>query len=171
MLEVQQNKTGGRQNARPMGKTRKDTPSRELVRLSWLIQQLDDQGVGQQQLADLTGLKISYLNQLKNYDRYNKTGFGTDILRQVMSGLRLSPSYFFDDYDGQQDYRLHLLSAKRDEKRVASIEKQLADGERDRVEQGVKVAKLEAQLLELRADVRKIIEALENTQRRGRARG
>lgn len=159
-MDVQQNKLGLCQNPRPMGKTRKDTPSRELVRLSWLIQQLDNLGMSQAQIAEMTGVKSSYLNQLRHYDRYNKTGFGTDTLRQVMSGLRLSPSYFFDDYEGQQDHRLHLLSAKRDEKRVASIEQQLAASERERSLQAIEIAHLKADQASLRADMRKLIEAV-----------
>jgi transcriptional regulator with XRE-family HTH domain len=169
-VDVQQNKLETRENPKPMGRTRKDTPSRELVRLSWLIQQLDDLGMGQAAIAEMTGVKSSYLNQLRHYDRYRKTGFGTDTLRQIMSGLGLSPSYFFDDYPDQQDHRLHLLSAKRDEKRVAAIEQALQTSERERAAQAVELAHMKADLAAVRADLRQVVEALKGGPRKRTAR-
>ena len=174
MLAVQQNKAPTGDNARKMGRTRKDSPSRELVRFSWLIQQLEDTGFGQKKIADLTGVKISYLNQLKNFEKYGKTGLGTDTLRQIMKGLNLSPSYFFDDYEGQQDHKLHLLSAKRDEKRVSAIEHGLAEAERERAQQRTELAQLREQLVEqrqdvaaMKADLRRVLDALNAHAPRG----
>lgn len=147
MLEVHTNKISGCENAPRMGRTRKD-PSRELIRFSWLISQLEAAGIGQQEIAHRTSIKISYLNQIKSYEKYGKTGVGAETVRLAMDGLRLSPSYFFADYEGQQDFRLHLLSALRDEKRIAAMETGLAAIERERAAQAVELAQLKAREVE-----------------------
>ncbi|RPH75610.1 XRE family transcriptional regulator, partial [bacterium] len=122
----QQNKVEPRETARRMGRTRRDEPTRELVRLSRLIVDCEHNGLPQAELAALTGLKISYLNQIRNYDKYGKTGVGAEIVRLVMKGLGIEPEYFFGDYEGDRPYTMYLLSAKRDEKRVTAIEQRLA---------------------------------------------
>lgn len=147
MLEVHTNKIDGCENQRRMGRTRKD-PSRELIRFSWLITQLEAAGIGQQEVAHRTGIKISYLNQIKSYEKYGKTGVGAETVRLAMDGLRLSPSYFFADYEGQQDFRLHLLSAMRDEKRVTAVETGLAQADRERAAQAIELAQLKARDVE-----------------------
>jgi len=161
MNEVHSNKTLACENPSRMGRTRKD-PSRELIRFSWLITQLEAAGISQMEVVARTGIKISYLNQIKSYEKYGKTGVGAETVRLAMDGLRLSPSYFFADYEGQQDFRLHLLSAMRDEKRVGAVETGLAQADRERAAQAIEIAQLKArdveraqQMAELRAEFRR----------------
>lgn len=114
---------------RGMGKPARYTPTRELLRFEWLLQQLEDRGVTQKQVTELTGIKKAHLNQIKHHERYRKTGVGAEWIGLMTKGLNLDPAYFFDEYDGPADHRLYLLSAKRDEKRVASIESRLGSVE------------------------------------------
>jgi transcriptional regulator with XRE-family HTH domain len=118
----QQTKPRLGENARTMGKSARYTPTRELLRFEWLLQQLEDKGIGQKEVVELTGIKKSHLNQIKHHERYRKSGVGAEWIGLMSKGLRLDPAYFFDEYEGPADHRLYLLSAKRDEKRVASIE-------------------------------------------------
>lgn len=159
MLEVHTNKIGGCENPRRMGRTRKD-PSRELIRFSQLISQLEAAGISQMEIAHRTGIKISYLNQIKSYEKYGKTGVGAETVRLAMQGLRLSPSYFFADYEGQQDFRLHLLSALRDEKRMGAVENAVSTGERERAAQAVELAQLKARDVERSQELKELREMM-----------
>ena len=165
MLEVHSNKTAPCENPHRMGRTRK-SPSRELIRFSWLISQLEAAGMGQVEIAKATGIKISYLNQIKQYEKYGKTGVGAETVRLAMTGLKIDPSYFFDDYEGEKSHRLFPLSAKRDEKRVSAIETALATADRERANQAVEIAKLKAdavaraqEMAEMRAELRRALGA------------
>jgi transcriptional regulator with XRE-family HTH domain len=149
MLEVHSNKTAPCENPPRMGRTRK-APSRELIRFSWLISQLEAAGMGQMEIAKATGIKISYLNQIKQYEKYGKTGVGAETVRLAMTGLKIDPSYFFDDYE--------------DEKRVSAIEASLALADRERADQAVEIAKLKAAMIgrdqevaEMRAELRRAL--------------
>lgn len=148
-----------------MGRTRRDQPTRELLRLYWLIKQAEENGLGQQELARLTGIKISYLNQIRNYDKYGKTGVGAEIVRLVMKGLGLEAEYFFGDYEGERPYTIYLLSAKRDEKRVTAIERRLDRTEQSDATRDMVVAELKARLLEQEQKVA-AMEAQERTRAR-----
>jgi len=52
----------------------------------------------------------------------------------MRDGLRIDPAYFFDDYEGDRDFRVYLLSEKRAEKRLDAFEARLATLERSDVE-------------------------------------
>lgn len=114
-------------DAPAMGKKTRYELSREGERFHWLLNQLWNGGRGleQKQISKATGLSRSYLNtwiHIKDDSNAGRTGFGTEIIRRVKDGLKISPDYFFDDYEGQADHRLYLLSAKRDEVRMAAVE-------------------------------------------------
>lgn len=145
-------RTGG-QNRRGMGKSARYTPTRELLRFHWLLRQLEDSGVTQKQVIELTGIKKSHLTQIVHYERYRKTGVGAEWIGLMTKGLHLDPAYFFDEYDGQKDFRLYLLSAKRDEKRVQSIETRLQTLELRDAEKDTRLAELREKLLEKTGEV------------------
>lgn len=158
-----------------MGRTRRDAPTRELLRFAWLIAQMDALGVKQSEFARRTGIKLSYLNQILNHDKYGKTGIGAEHVRLAMEGFKIDPAYFFDPYEGERDHRLYLLSAKRDEKRVSAIEQTVAANQRTHASHDVELARLKEQLLKqsqdleaMRGDLRRALEAL---GARERARG
>lgn len=114
-------------DARVMAKKTRYELSREGERFHWLLNQLwnGGRGVEQKQISKATGLSRSYINtwiRIKEDGNAGRTGFGTEIIRRVRDGLKISPDYFFDDYEGQADHRLYLLSAKRDEVRMAAVE-------------------------------------------------
>jgi transcriptional regulator with XRE-family HTH domain len=103
------------------GKPRKNGPTRELLRLRWLIMQLERDGIGQAELARRTGMTTSYVNAIRNPDRGRNSGIGAEIVRQMKDGLGLSEKYFFDDYDGERPYAMYLLDAKREERRIDTL--------------------------------------------------
>lgn len=78
------------------------------------------------EFARLTGMDSTHVNKLRNYESSGRTSVGAEIVRLVKDGLKVDPLFFFEDYDdskeGVRDYRLYLLSAKRDEKRVSALE-------------------------------------------------
>lgn len=144
----QQNKVGTGEATRRMGRTRRDEPTRELKRFSQLIVQLERDGISQTEIAQRTGIKMSYLNQIRNYGRYGKTGIGAEHIRLAMSGLKVDPSYFFDELEVEPDYRVYLLSAKRDEKRVSAIEHAVAASERRDADHAIEIAQLKRLVIE-----------------------
>jgi transcriptional regulator with XRE-family HTH domain len=105
---------------------RRNGPVLAVRRLAALIAQLEQRGMSGVDLADLIGVGESRLNKLKNYESSGRTSFEVEIVGRVMHGLKIDPLFFFEEYDdakeGTRDYRLYLLSAKRDEKRVSAIE-------------------------------------------------
>jgi transcriptional regulator with XRE-family HTH domain len=125
------------------GKPRRHVPTREGQRFSWLILQLEQKGLSQAEICRRTGIAPSHLNQLRNIERGSRSGIGAEIVRKVKDGLGIDPAYFFDDYEGQKPFELYSLSAKRDENRVAAIEKGLAEDQRQ-------VATLQTELAKLR---------------------
>jgi transcriptional regulator with XRE-family HTH domain len=122
---------------------RREGVTRETQRMCWLLEQLAAMGVGQAEVARRTGIDSTYLNKLRRLEISGRSSIGADIVRRVKDGLRIDPSYFYDDYEGQKDHRLYLLSAKRDEKRVSGLENGQASLE-------LEVSKLRTDLLELR---------------------
>lgn len=58
-------------------------------------------------------------------------GIGASIVRQVRDGVRVHPNYFFDDYEGERPYKMYLLTAVRDERRVSAIEDEVAKMRRE----------------------------------------
>lgn len=58
-------------------------------------------------------------------------GIGAAIVRQVRDGVRVHPNYFFDDYEGERPYKMYLLTAIRDEKRVSAIEDEVGKMRRE----------------------------------------
>lgn len=139
-----------------MGKPARYTPTRELLRFHWLLRQLEDSGVTQKQVIELTGIKKSHLTQIVHYERYRKTGVGAEWIGLMTKGLRLDPAYFFDEYEGPKDFRLYLLSAKRDEKRVQSIETRLQTLERRDAEKDTRLAELREQLIDKTGEVERL---------------
>lgn len=129
-----------RDNARMAGKPRRDTPTREGQRFSWLILQLERKGLSQAEIGRRTGISPTHLNQLRNIERGGRSGIGAEIVRKVKDGLHIDPAYFFEDYEGEKPYELFLLSAKRDEKRVAALEDGLAEAQRIAAAQAVELA-------------------------------
>lgn len=168
----QQNKVGTGEATRRMGRTRRDEPTRELRRFSQLIVQLERDGISQTEIAQRTGIKMSYLNQIRNYERYGKTGIGAEHVRLAMSGLKVDPSYFFDELEVEPDYKLYLLSAKRDEKRVSAIESAVAASQQKDAVRDIEFAQLRKLLLdqtqdlaEVRAELRKALDARPSARR------
>jgi septal ring factor EnvC (AmiA/AmiB activator) len=73
-----------------------------------------------------------------------------------MDGLKLDPSYFFAPYEGEQDHRLHLLSAKRDEKRVSTIESRMDSLETREAARDTEFAKLKESLVEKDQEIKRL---------------
>lgn len=136
-----------RENARMAGKPRRDTPTREGQRFSWLVLQLEREGLSQAEICRRTGISTTHLNQLRNIERGGRSGIGAEIVRKVKDGLHIDPAYFFDDYEGEKPFQLFLLSAKRDEKRVSALEDGLASTQRTAASQAVELAQLRELLL------------------------
>ena len=124
---------------------------RELLRMSWLIRQLQRDGIGQAEMERRTGIESSHLNKLLNYEGARRKGLGADIIRQVRDGLKIDLGYFFDDYDGERNYKVYPLSAKRDEKRVSDIESDVAELKRGRAADAVRDAERDTEMARLRA--------------------
>lgn len=129
------------------GKPRRDTPTREGQRFSWLVLQLEREGLSQAEICRRTGISTTHLNQLRNIERGGRSGIGAEIVRKVKDGLQIDPAYFFDDYEGEKPFQLFLLSAKRDEKRVSALEDGLASAQRTAASQAVELAQLRELLL------------------------
>ena len=114
-------------------------------------------------MARRTGVESSHINKLRSYEKYGRKGLGADIIRLVRDGLKVDVAYFYDDYEGERDYRLYPLSAKRDEKRVSALEE--ADGRHD-----LAIAQLNARLAQLEAQNIALKVELASTTRKGRAK-
>lgn len=113
-------------NSRAMAKETQVERTREAVRFTELIRQLEVDGISQSEMArrmeevappGLTGIDKSYINHHKNETR---KGIGTAIIRLVKDAFGIDPDYFFDDYEGVKDYKLYRLDERR-------VEKQLRD--------------------------------------------
>lgn len=136
-----------RDNPRMAGKPRRHTLTREGQRFSWLVVQLEREGLSQAEICRRTGISTTHLNQLRNIERGSRSGIGAEIVRKVKDGLQIDPAYFFDDYEGEKPFQLFLLSAKRDEKRVSALEDGLAAAQRTAASQAVELARLNELLL------------------------
>lgn len=143
--------------ASSMGKKlgkRRAGPVRPLLRLASLIAQLEQHGTSVTDFAQLIGVGMSRLNKLRNYESSGRTSFEVEIVERVMRGLKIDPLFFFEDYDdskqGTRDYRLYLLSAKRDEKRISAIEEAQKRQELAQAQLNAKIATQEAELVGLR---------------------
>lgn len=156
------------ETSRGMGKSARYSPTRELLRFDWLLQQLEDSGIGQKQVSELTGIKKSHLNQIRHHERYRKTGVGAEWIGLMTKGLRLDPAYFFDEYEGPADHRLYLLSAMRDERRVSSIESRLSAVESINAATSQRMTTLEHENTALRSENRALRAEL---QRRTKSKG
>lgn len=113
------------------GKPKLTTPTREAQRLAWLVIQFEREGMSQAEFCRRTGIHAPYLNAIRNMETAGARGIGASIVRQVRDGLRVHPNYFFDDYEGERPYKMYLLTAIRDEKRVSAIEDEMAKMRRD----------------------------------------
>lgn len=109
--------------------------------------------MNQSELSRRTGIETSYINKLRNLESTGKTAIGADIVRKVRDGLKVSESYFFDDYEGPKDHRLYLLTAKRDEKRVSAIEEHAEKLEARVAQQSIELAQLRADVIGMRQTV------------------
>lgn len=87
--------------------------------------------MSQAEFCRRTGIHPPYLSAIRNMERDGARGIGAAIVRQVRDGLRVHPNYFFDDYEGERPYKMYLLTAIRDEKRVSAIEEELAKMRRE----------------------------------------
>jgi transcriptional regulator with XRE-family HTH domain len=162
-----------RDTVRMAGKPRRDTPTREGQRFSWLLLQLERKGMTQVEICRRTGIAPSHLNQLRHIERGSRSGIGAEIVRKVKDGLQIDPGYFFDDYEGEKQHELFLLSAKRDEKRVAAIEDTVAKDQRQLSKHNMELAELRAQLVQIgqeqsatRAELRELIRTLQGATAR-----
>ena len=73
----------------PMATGKSRELKRELLRMSWLIRQLQRDGIGQAEMERRTGIESSHLNKLLNYEGARRKGLGADIIRQVRDGLKI----------------------------------------------------------------------------------
>lgn len=136
----------------PLGK-RRASPTREALRFKWLIEQCEQIGINQSEFARLTGIETSSINKLRNLESSGRSEIGASIIRRVMDGLKVDPSYFFADYDGVKDHRLFLLSAKRDENRVATLEDKVRKQELESAQHIAQMAKMQAEMVQLRQEI------------------
>lgn len=100
-----------------------------------------------------TGIGYSYLNALRNVKSASPRGMGAHIVALVRNGVGVHPDYFYDDYEGEADHKVYLLANRREEVRLAAIEKEQAQMRRDFAEMVSKVAdygRLAAENLELK---------------------
>lgn len=104
------------------GKKSGEPPTIEIRRFSWLVAQLEKEGIGQAEMARRTGIESSHINKLKNFETSGRKALSADIIRRVKDGLKLDPEYFFDEYDGPCDYKVYDLTKAREKKRVGNIE-------------------------------------------------
>jgi transcriptional regulator with XRE-family HTH domain len=102
-------------------------PTRERVRFTYLLVQLERKGIGQAELSRRTGMTKSYINALRNPERGRNLGIGAEIVRLMKDGIGLDPKYFYDDYEGERPHELYLLDAKRDEKRIEVLSASVQD--------------------------------------------
>jgi hypothetical protein len=138
-----------------MGRKAHGPPSRELLRFRWLVLQYIAEfpdpkrpdAKSSYSFEQLTGVSMGYQNACVEYENRGRTGIGAEIVRLVCKGLELDTSYFYGDYVGEESYKVHLLSAKRDEKRVSSIEDRLSHLERKDAEKDTRIALMNEQLL------------------------
>lgn len=154
-----------------VGKKAKHELSREGRRFSWLLNQLYQSGKGipQEELCRLTGLSKSYLstwiNILKDSNA-GRTGFGAEIVRRVKDGLRISPDYFFDEYEGEADHRLYSLEERRTENRVARVEKAQAETSAQLENILAMLAKKDVKIHEQESELKLLRHKLEVAERR-----
>jgi hypothetical protein len=102
-------------------------------------------------------------------ERDGARGIGAAIVRQVRDGLRVHPNYFFDDYDGERAYKMYLLTAIRDEKRVSAIEDEVAKMRREIADMHTSLAQnatLKAQLYEAEQRAQRAERALNVTKKK-----
>ena len=135
----------GRDNSRIMGKQKQGHRTREAVRFTELILQLERAGISQSEMARLMSahahgaisVDVSYINHHRNGRR---DGIGSSIIRMVRDAFNIDPDYFFDDYEGVKDHKLYYLDERR-------VEKQLREM---RAEHDRKLAELQAEIAALR---------------------
>lgn len=98
--------------------------TRELIRFSWLVLQLTrDTSLSQAEIGRLLGMDKGHLSRLVNYENANYTGLSADIVRNVRDQLKISPEYFFDDYEGEADaLKVYSLDEARKKRREAEWE-------------------------------------------------
>ena len=145
----------------PMGKRigpRRTAPSRPLRRVGALIEQLEQSGISQSEMSRRTGIPQSHVNKLRNYRSSGRTSVGAEIVGEFIEWLKLDPWFFHDnsyddEADGVRDYRLYLLSAKRDERRLAALEEAVANLQQLLVSTNTSKAVQEAELMRLRNEV------------------
>ena len=115
------------------GTSGKDAPddvkevTRELRRFAWLVTQLTrDYGLSQAEISRRTGIDQSYLNKLANYEKYGYVRLSADIVRSVRDGIKVSPDYFYDDYDGEvAALPVYSLDAARKKAREREVDDRL----------------------------------------------
>jgi len=132
---------------------RREGPTREAMRFKWLIEHYERQGMSQSEFARLTGIEVSYINKLRNAATSGRSEIGASIIRRVRDGLKIDPSFFYEDYDGPKDPTLFLLSAKRDEKRVKALEDAARQTELEFAQLKAMMAQQHAELVQLRQEV------------------
>jgi len=113
----------GRERGAPQNDVKEIT--RELRRFSWLVTQLvRDTDLSQAQIGRLLGMDKGHLSRLVNYENASYTGLSADIVRKVRDQLKISPDYFFDDYEGEAKnaVKIYSLDAARKKARDAELD-------------------------------------------------
>jgi transcriptional regulator with XRE-family HTH domain len=102
-------------------------PTRERVRFTWALFQLEKRGFSQVEIARRTGITTSYLNALRNPDRGGNLGIGAEIVRRMHEGLGIDPAYFFDAYEGERPIELYSINKLRQRRHETETKSELAE--------------------------------------------
>jgi len=168
------------------GRRRRDSPSTQLLRAQYLINQLEKNGhpewkdeygqeltsVSQAELSRRTGVNPSYLSAIKHPEIRRNTDVGGANLAKLAKGVGIDVRYFFDTYEGERIFMTYLLSRYREGRQFDAAIKTELDKlrqemrvELDAIRSGAgEVDALTAELAQLRAENARLKRRLKSAQ-------
>jgi transcriptional regulator with XRE-family HTH domain len=142
--------------------------TRELIRFSLLVTQLvRDTDLSQAQIGRLLGMDKGHLSKLVNYETAGYTGLSADIVRKVRDQLKISPEYFFDDYEGEAEaLKVYSLDAARKKARDAVVDDRLHTIEQEMREMRTVMLDMQKALISKDSEIARLRHELERPRPR-----
>lgn len=119
------------------GRKPKAGPTKHAWRLHWLfkemLEEVNEDGQSRfktgSDLARYLHLGKQYVNQVLNIETSGMGGVSADIIEHLMNRVGILPDWFFGEWiegEAKPSYRDYLASSRRNERRVTTLERQLA---------------------------------------------
>lgn len=109
------------------GRKRKDSPTQQGLRMSWLIQELVQEHGSQAEVARLTGLDSQYVHAFFNIETSGVKGVSSDILQLLHDKVGIDPIMFFEAWKPgeKRSYRLYSLAERRNARKTEGVDADL----------------------------------------------